>query len=193
MKKILAIAVIAIMATVGANAQEQGKLNYMVRIGANYATLAGIDDAKYKFDFEWDIVFNYCFTDQFAMGLEWNDEYLGCKSKTTDKKIKMHYASFPLLAKYYVTPWMALQAGPQLGILTSAKDDGVSVRSAYHKVDFSLPMGFSLEPQISSNGDAIVIDFRYRLGLTNILKESSDNIRNTAFILTVGYKTDFLK
>ena len=58
-------------------------------------------------------------------------------------------------------------------------------------------MGIALTPFAFKNGDAIVLDLRYRLGLTNVYKNTDytdgDNWCNRAVQLTIGYRTDFVK
>ena len=200
MKKYVVMVVAAIMATMSMNAQEKGQLNYVVRLGGSMSTFANNDDAKMEPNFNDAIGLNYMLTDQFALGFEVQANYMGAKSKTLDKRVTLLYTNIPLLAKYYVTPWLALQAGPQVGFLRTAKFDGEKsykgrkVKDDLKKVDFAIPLGLSFEPKITSRGDALLIDLRYHLGLTPVNKKINDGDKssyNRAIILTVGIRTDF--
>lgn len=100
------------------------------------------------------------------------------------------------MIKYYVADKFNLEAGPQIGFLTSAKTstklDGYSqtfdedAKKYFESVDFGLNFGAGYD--FTKNVSAGV---RYNLGLSNILKtEPGDNSesQNSVFSLSVGYK-----
>ena len=120
----------------------------------------------------------------------------GYKVKGIDDAWNMDYINIPVLANVYVAPGLALKAGPQIGFLTRAKVDDADFKDACKSVDFSIPIGASYE--ISD----FVIDFRYNIGVTNVLKSKkaiTDDIefdgdvkaRNSVMMLTLGYKIPF--
>ena len=202
MKKYIVLVVVAIMTSVSMNAQQQGELNYKVRLGAAMSTITNNDDAKMEPNLQYAVGLDYMLTNKFAVGLEVQGNNLGAKSKLLDKRATFTYTSVPLLAKYYVTPWLALQAGPQVSFLRKATIDGeksyngVRVKDDLKKVELSVPMGFSFEPKIGKNGDALLFDVRYHLGVTPMNKkiDSDDKSHyNSAIIFTVGYRTDFFR
>lgn len=190
MKKIITMAMAVLMAAMTVNAQTAGDINFRFRGGANLSTLTNNDDAKQKIGWSIGFGLDYCLTDQFALSLDVNRDQLGCKSESLDKKLNLEYISLGPMAKFYATPWLALQAGPEIGFLRKAKLDGNSCKDAYKKTEFSLPVGFSFEPKVSKKDVAIVIDIRYRLGLSNANDDDIDvnDMKNSAFILTLGYK-----
>ena len=200
MKKYIVLVVAAIMTTMSMNAQEKGEFNYKVRMGAAMSTLTNNDDAKMEPNFNFAVGVDYMLTNKFALGLEVQTNYLGAKSKEADKRLTLWYTSVPLLAKYYVTPWLAVQAGPQVSFLRRVTLDGdktvngVKLKDNMKKVELSVPLGLSFEPKIGNNGDALLVDLRYQLGVTPVNKkiDSDDKSRyNSAIILTVGYRTNF--
>ena len=200
MKKYIVLVVAAIMTTMSMNAQEKGEFNYKVRMGAAMSTLTNNDDAKMEPNFNFAVGVDYMLTNKFALGLEIQTNYLGAKSKEADKRLTLWYTSVPLLAKYYVTPWLAVQAGPQVSFLRRVTLDGdktvngVKLKDNMKKVELSVPLGLSFEPKIGNNGDALLVDLRYQLGVTPVNKkiDSDDKSRyNSAIILTVGYRTNF--
>ena len=190
MKKIITMAMAALMAAMTMNAQTQGDINFRFRGGGNLSTLTGNDDAKEKMGWTIGFGFDYCFSNPFALSLDVNRDRLGFKSKSLDKDLNLEYLSLGPMAKYYATPWLALQAGPEIGFLRKAKMSGINQKEAYEKTEFSLPIGLSFEPKVSKKDVALVIDLRYRLGLSKANDEDVliGDMKNSAFILTIGYK-----
>ena len=63
-------------------------------------------------------------------------------------------------------------------------------------MELAIPLGLSFEPKIGKNGDALLVDLRYHLGLTPVNKKSDGDSKsnyNSAIVLTVGYRTDFFR
>ncbi|MBQ8655466.1 MAG: PorT family protein [Prevotella sp.] len=141
----------------------------------------------------------------------------GCHThQSFDPKIKLHYLNIPLLANYYVAKGLAIKAGVQPGFLLGARESGwhegarcyVNVDELFNTFDMAIPIGISYEYK------HFVIDARYCFGLTKMAKESNryedvssylpyddpnrgytiqplgfrgTNVRNSVFMLTVGY------
>ncbi|MEZ0129910.1 porin family protein [Flavobacterium sp. LBUM151] len=115
---------------------------------------------------------------------------------TGDITFKLSYINVPVMFKYYVAEKFNIEAGPQIGFLTSAKTttklDGFSgehdmdVKDMFESIDFGLNLGagYNFTEHFS-------VGARYNLGLSNIAKtESGDNtkLHNSVFSLSVGYK-----
>lgn len=115
---------------------------------------------------------------------------------TGDVKFNLSYINVPVMIKYYVADKFNLEAGPQIGFLTSAKTstklDGSSqtvdedIKDSFESVDFGLNFGagYDLTKNVSAG-------IRYNLGLSNIFKtENGDDSKtqNSVFSLSVGYK-----
>ena len=96
--------------------------------------------------------------------------------------------------KYYAAEKFSLEAGPQLGILTSSKMKtevmGQSVTQdvdeAFESVDFgfNIGAGYDFTKKFS-------IGIRYNLGLANVAEtedESNEKIKNNVLSLSLGYK-----
>ena len=190
MKKILMVAV-AMMTAMSVNAQSAGEWNLKGRVGGNQSTVSNNDDAKWKVDWSVGLGVDYMITDNLAATLELQRDVMGSKSDMTGKKNTLDYLHFPLMAKYYVTKWLALEAGPQIGFLLRAKNDGVSYKDQCKKTEFSIPIGVSVEIPVKSSWKShTIIDLRYHLGLTKVNDYGTDSYFNRGFILTVGYKHD---
>ena len=187
----------AIMVAVNVNAQTKGDWKSVSLLNLNAATLTGSDDTKFCIGWGIGEAITYGLTDKLAVGinLSWDD--LGAKSKAIDKNISLDYLNVGPLFKYYATSWLAFEAAPQIGFLLSAKVDGDSkdvlgnkYKDYYKSTAFSLPIGVSFEPDLNlGDGDTFVVDFRYHLGLSKVNKDG-DAMRNSAFILSIGYKFD---
>lgn len=115
---------------------------------------------------------------------------------------KLNYILLPVMAKLYVAEGLSLEAGPQIGFLTSAElevdstykdlidnsSETVSVttdiKEAFKSIDFGLNFGLGYKLDSGLN-----FGVRYNLGLSNIVDEGSDDyeIKNRVFQLSVGY------
>lgn len=140
----------------------------------------------------------------FAMqGCQWEDTELkigGESLKLKDNKIQLNYLNLPIVANVYLFKGFAVKTGVQLGFLLSAKRKydmtgsigGSSATVKYDedvkdqckKFDVSIPIGVSYQvPTVP-----VYIDARYNLGLTKIVKDIDESVKNQVFQLTVGYK-----
>ena len=194
------MAVVALMATVSANAQQ---MFIKPMVGGTLATLTGDTEGnKMKLGLVAGAEFGYNINDMFAVTAGALVSLQGSKfddnSYQKDVTTNLTYLNVPILANVYIAPGLAIKAGVQPGFLLSRKtklDELIgsgSWTSVEHtstdglkKVDFSIPLGLSYE--ISD----FVIDARYNLGLTNINDTDSYKSKNSVIMLTLGYKIPF--
>jgi len=195
LKRIFVMAAAALMAVTSVNAQVAGDVSYRFRGGVNMSTMTSNDDSKYKVGWTLGTGIDFCFSDQFSLGLDICHDMIGAKSKSLDENLNLEYLGIGPLVRLYAKPWMSLYAGPQINFLTSAKVDDHSYKSFCEKTEFSVPIGISFEPMVGKRRNvALIIDLRYRLGLSNVNKEQllgNEDTKNSAFILTIGYKNPF--
>ena len=108
---------------------------------------------------------------------------------SSDSKLILNYVNIPLLLQYNFDNGFRLQGGPQLGIMTEAKQKLGSVEADvsdnYNTLDFSIPLGVSY---LSYSG--LGVDARYNLGITNVVKNSSTNYRNSVLQFGLFYLLD---
>ena len=156
MKKFLAMVAVAMMTAMSANAQSAGDLIFKGRLGGNVSTVTNNDDAKWKIGYSVSVGFDYMITNKLSAVVELNHNLIGSKSELADKNANLDYTHIPVLAKYYVTPWLALQAGPQIGFLFNAKIDGKSFKSTCKKTEFSIPLGASVEIPITKSAKTAI-------------------------------------
>lgn len=106
---------------------------------------------------------------------------------TYDNDIKLSYLNLPILAKYFVLEGLTVQAGPQIGFLMRAEENGENITDHVKTIDFGLNFGIGY----NFLGDCSV-DLRYSLGLSNAVDfhVADDNykIKNSLFSLALGYK-----
>jgi hypothetical protein len=115
--------------------------------------------------------------------------------------LNMYYLEMPLLLKGSTDMGSIrpnLVAGPAVGVnvgnsVTARSSDGNasvkvdSVDTGLKKLDYGFQMGGGVEiPTDSQN--AITADIRYDLGLANINGDSGGEIKNRAFLFTMGFK-----
>ena len=112
----------------------------------------------------------------------------------TDNTLKLSYINIPLMFKYYPQSKFYFEAGPQLGLLTSAKVEvdvagfgsgSDDVKEFFKTVDFGMNVGLGYN--FSKN---VLLGARYNFGLTNIADtEPGDNtkMKNSVFSLSLGY------
>jgi hypothetical protein len=97
----------------------------------------------------------------------------------------------PILGKFGLTDKLSFEAGPQLGLLVSAKnktDDANAKIDGVKTLDFGLNAG--LEYELSSG---VIFQGRYNLGLTNvdgsplITANSNKRASNSVIQFSIGY------
>jgi len=187
-----------------------GKLYNIDASGNSYdATLHPITSFAAGLDFE------YAMTDQLSLSLGVFFATQGAKTKDEHQfKVTMDYFNVPLLLNFYPIPGcgLAIKAGVQAGFMSRKKIqlDGKTYDADYlrvivkdptgrkhltyieselskqfNKFDCSIPLGISYELY------NFVLDARYNLGLTNIMKDDAEHSKNSVWMFTLGYKFNF--
>jgi opacity protein-like surface antigen len=113
-----------------------------------------------------------------------SDKFRDLYTLSFDKisKIKLNYLTIPLILNYHVSKGIALQAGPQLGILINQNKDLLqNGKEAFKSGDFSLLGG--LQIKFSS----IRLYGRYAIGLNNLNDiDNKDKWKNQSIQLGIG-------
>ncbi|HNV51349.1 MAG TPA: porin family protein, partial [Tenuifilaceae bacterium] len=106
----------------------------------------------------------------------------GCKFDADgDPKLKLNYIVLPIIVKYSFGA-INLQAGPQLGFLLSAEDDGDDIKEFLKPIDLGLNIGAGY--QIMEN---LGVEARYNLGLSNIVDEGDGELKTNGIQVLVSY------
>ena len=91
------------------------------------------------------------------------------------------------MAKYYVADKFSLEAGPQIGFLSSAKyvqgSSSANIKELYKSTDFGLSFGAGYDI-----AKKIAVGVRYTAGLSNISSVSGVNQKNNNFAIALAYK-----
>jgi len=214
MKKIFTIAAIAVLGMTSVNAQD---VNFGAKAGVNFATVTGdeTDDFESKTGFHVGVVAEIMLSDKFSFQPELVYSSQGTKiseSGTEDfggityqyeeeATRKLDYLNLPLMAKYYVSEGLSIEAGPQIGFLinseaeyeysatyegtTESESETEDLKDYTSSIDFGFNFGLGYKLENGLNFGA-----RYNLGLSNINDfEGSDDVKNqnAVFQVSVGF------
>jgi hypothetical protein len=101
--------------------------------------------------------------------------------------LNLNYINVPLIFQYMYDNGFRLQAGPQLGVLVSAKSKSnnseYDVKDDFETIDLGIGVGVSYVNPATDFG----VDVRYNHGLTNISKNDNSALYNRGFQLGVFY------
>ena len=215
MKKIMMIAAMMV-ATLGAVAQnEVGQLTLQPKVGMNISKITGSNlNSKVGlvagFEAEYGVAKNFGVSVAALYSMQGAKKDLKVGGNSIDVKYNLDYINIPVLAQYYIVPGLAVKAGIQFGFNVrnkvkvgttvagyNLKDDcsmdefldmaralGESIPSdaKFQKFDLSIPVGLSYEYE------DFVLDARYNIGTSKLIKSDPDSSKNSVFQLTIGYK-----
>ncbi|MNE93941.1 hypothetical protein D3C80_1918510 [compost metagenome] len=105
--------------------------------------------------------------------------------------LNLSYINIPVLAKFFVTKAFAVEGGPQIGFLISAKDDGEDVKNFYKSADFGFNFGAGY-----NFTDNLSVGLRYTVGLSGVvdggdyddIDDYYDSAKNSVLALSLAYK-----
>ena len=180
MKK-LTILLFALLITVGASAQ----FHFGLKAGANLANNSA-EGSEMLFGFHGGVLAQYKFAN-LAVQPEVLFSMQGA-SEEGDNSFKLNYINIPVMVQYYVIPGLAIEAGPQLGILLSAKqthgNGSVDIKGLCNTIDFGLNIGASYELPLFPLG----VFVRYQMGFTGLMKDVDNSATHRVMQLGVSYK-----
>lgn len=191
MKFYLSLALAAVLMVSTANAQH---LDIGIKGGLNLYNIKNDEGFKYdaKAGVNIGLLGHIHFTKQFALQPELVYSTEGGKYTVAgvDTKVKLAYINVPVMFQYMFENGFRLEAGPQVGFLTSAKSETnkttTDIKNSIKPVDFSLGAGVGYLHPKSGFG----VDARYNLGLSNINENSTVKSTNRGFQLGVFYLFD---
>lgn len=187
MKLIITTALCLFLATSASLAQHA---NIGIKGGINAYTLNSENSNNdRKIGYHIGLMGHFHISDNFALQPELVYSVQGAKYSIagTEAKLNLNYINVPLLFQYMFDNSFRLQAGPQLGLLVSAKNEigntKTDVKSDFEKIDLGLSVGVSYVNPASNLG----VDLRYNPGFTNINKTSTNNAFNNGFQAGIFY------
>jgi hypothetical protein len=192
MRKII-LSAIAVMAFGFTNAQET---RFGVKGGLNISTVVGgdVEDTKSLVGFHVGGFAEINIVQRFFIQPELLFSTQGTKVDGpfgTDADIKLNYLNIPVLAKYYIVDKkFSVEAGPQLGVLLSAKAEDEDIKDFTRSVDFGFNIGAGF-----NFTDNLSVGLRYTIGLSPLSDEDIDNeddyydsAKNSNLALSLAYK-----
>ncbi|WP_025740426.1 porin family protein [Aquimarina pacifica] len=193
MKKLLLFVVVLSLSFV-TTAQEES-IRFGAKAGLNLSNFTGddADDLDMRTSFHIGALVEIPISETFAFQPEllYSSQGAQFEEEGVDFKSIVNYINIPLILKYYVSEGFSLQAGPQIGILASAKakaegngaEVDVDAKDLYKGIDFGLNLGLGYQLEAG-----IFFDARYNIGLANIIDEDDADAKNSVIQISVGYK-----
>ncbi|MGG7036213.1 MAG: porin family protein [Flavobacterium sp.] len=176
MKKIIMTAA-AVFAFAFANAQDSNSG------GMTFGIKAGYVNSNFTGDIETDAnssayfggLVDFSISDKFHV----QPELLYSMEGSSDDGAGLDFISIPIMAKYYVTKNLNIQAGPQIAFVAGGDDVKDNVKST----DFRLGFGAAYELD-----GGLFIDARYNMGMTDISDTDGFEVKTQSFNLGLGYR-----
>jgi hypothetical protein len=198
------ITILLLLVCVGFTANAQKKFAFGFKGGLNVAFIGGdnSDGVSARTGVHLGVMGEYSISNKFSIQPELVYSQQGAKQDvvfinqgmtigTAELEARYNYMNLPILAKYYITENFSVEAGPQIGILISAEQEGGGVTadadSIVKNIDLSAGIGLSYKLNSGLNFSA-----RYNAGLSDIndVDGFNDKNFNGVFQLSIGY---FLK
>ena len=189
MKKILLLFVFAFCTVVVAQAQLSPRFG--IKAGANYAGMEGDDagDSDRVFGAHGGVFVSLPLVEEFfSIKPEVLFSMKGVESKNDDFKLKLNYIDVPVLAQINAGP-LYFEAGPQASFRVSGKietDTGSTddLEGAGYK---SALFGYAAGIGLAATPLGLSVGVRYAGDVSNITDNDDVKMRNSVFMLTLGY------
>lgn len=160
-----------------------------IKAGGNIATLSGdgTDNVSSKTNFHAGFFMEIDAAKDLKIQPELLFTVYGFKQTGEDAipNVRLNYVVLPVIAKYFVSETFSFDAGPQVGLLVTAKNGKGSladVKSAFYDRDFGVNVGASLA--FSEKASASI---RYYFGLTDVTAANTKNF-NRALQFAIQFK-----
>lgn len=159
-----------------------------IKVGGNVASLSGegTQELESILNFHAGFFMEIGITKGFAVQPELLFSVYGYRQNEGDNKnVRLNYVVLPIMAKYFISEKFSIEAGPQVGLLLTAKNGKGSladVKSAFYERDFGLNAGASYK--ISEKLSA---SLRYYFGLNDVTAIENKNF-NRAFQLALQFR-----
>ena len=183
----LLLTTVAVFALTTVTAQD---ITFGAKAGVNLAAAAVGDkfEANTVTSFHIGATVEFAISDTFSVQPEVLYSLQG--ADVDDITINTNFINLPIMAKYYVTEGLSLEAGPQIGFLIKAnakeKDSSISfdVKDSFKSIDFGFNIGAGYKLESGLN-----FALRYNLGLTDISNSDNEDAKwkNRVLQFSVGY------
>jgi hypothetical protein len=189
MKRIfLAISMVTLFA---AGAAAQG-ISGGIKAGLNLANLNGdIENTDMKIGYHFGGYAKISLTEAFSVQPELLFNAVGAKSSDDgyNADYKFNYVSVPVMLGYSFGK-ISIQAGPQIGFLTSAKlkVDGGGLSGESDVKDQMKGIDFGVNAGLGADFGKLNAAARYCIGLSNIVDSDNADLKNGVIQFSLGYK-----
>lgn len=178
-----------------------------IKAGMNVSSLSteeGLDDQKSKIGFNAGVFMNAPLAENFSIQPELLYSQYGDKANATiagneySYARNLDYVTIPVMFQYNATPSFYLEAGPEFGLLVSAKNkvknetSGQTITESDNYKDdlngFNFGVGLGAGYYFTPN---VGLTARYVAGFTDIYKDgqnSGDAVKNNVFQVGLAYK-----
>ena len=188
MRKVL-IGLTLLIATTGAVTAQH--VEYGVKGGLNLAKFSNENGTDYKMNpsVNLGVLAHIHINKSFAIQPELVYSGQGTKfnSENTDFRYSLGYINIPVLFQLMTASGFRFETGPQLGMLVSAKaksgGDSHDIKQNFNSTDLAWAFGIGY---ISAS--KFGFDLRYNLGLTDITKSNTSDIKNSVVQAGVFYQ-----
>ena len=171
---------------------QKSHVNFGLKGGLNFTTFSSDDNANYDYKTGFNVggLLHVHITERFAFQPELFYSLEGAALNlpgTTDKlKANLSYVRLPLLLQIMTGSGLRFALGPQLGILTSARQKNgstsIDVKNSYKSTEAGLVGGVGF---VFKNG--LGIDARYNYGLSKINAGAGSDVKNRGFAVGLFY------
>jgi hypothetical protein len=174
------------------------KLHPGLKGGLNVYNVVGNQPTNYvpKFSYHFGVLTHIHMGDKFAIQPEVIYSAQGARYENSSLDLRLKYVNVPILFQYMFAEGFRLQAGPQLGILASAKTEAdrtkTDVKGNFQGADLGLTAGVSYVKPSTGLG----FDLRYNQGFTRINESSLYRSYNSGiqlgifYLISHGHKVD---
>lgn len=203
MKKMLLLSAVMLL---GISTVAVSQTQFGVRAGINIANVSGdMEDTDSRMAPFFGVFANFALSEKITFQPELLYSMKGAKDSYTenyegvnvniDEVWKLDYLDIPLMFKYNAGGGLNLMAGPQIGLLLSAKveiegsaqgismTEEVDIKDDMKGLDFGLGFGLGYDFDFG-----LGIDARYILGLANVSDDSEVEAKNNVFQIGLNYK-----
>ena len=191
---------------------------FSLNLGANYANLNGLDDSKGKFGLNFGLMATIKLSDKWYLVPEFaalsgkgakDIQYIPSGIPELDNlmenpdasSMNLNYIDVPVILNYVVTEKLWIGTGPHFSFNTSAKNEyDIEVQPEdeleyyqgsqleWNTFDFGWAFEVSYNLWEARAGKGLNVNFRYTLGLTDIIKDNQgDAVTNSVFQLSFSF------
>ena len=186
MKKLILSAAVALLAITGAQAQVALGLKGGLNVSNLYGSAVSNNNTKSLFGANAGIFASIPAATNFYVQPELSYSLEGAMYKTPDAKTKLNFVNIPVMLKYVTKSGFFVEAGPQLGIITSAKTEignvTTDIKDNLQNVNFSVGggIGFKLDPSLA-------LGARYMAGVSDLTENNSTELRSNNLSINLFY------